>query len=183
MKIAIAGQMASGKTTLADKLQAELEDLDYRVARHSLAGKVKAIGKDLFRMVEKDSRLLQQIGMKMREIQPDIWIDYLNRKISQDLLEDKYDVAIVDDVRFINEAKFFHSQDWLVVRLNIQEDLQKSRLQRTYEDWEVHWNNRGDSSEQEVPQIPNETLWLDLESSDSDKVSETVLDELRHTNA
>jgi hypothetical protein len=107
----------------------------------------------------------------------------LNRKISQDLLEDKYDVAIVDDVRFINESKFFHSENWLVVRLNISEDLQKSRLQRTYEDWEVHWNNRGDSSEQEVPQIPMETLWLDLESVDSDSVAQTVFKELRYANA
>ena len=36
MKIAIAGQMASGKTTLAEQLQQELESLDYRVVRHSL---------------------------------------------------------------------------------------------------------------------------------------------------
>ena len=83
MKIAIAGQMASGKSTLANKMQEELISLDYRVERHSLATKVKEIGSNLFGMVEKDRKLLQQIGMKMREIRPDVWIDYMNRTSRQ----------------------------------------------------------------------------------------------------
>ena len=179
MKIAIAGKMASGKTTLADKLQAELEDLDFRVARHSLATKVKEIGRDLFGMKEKDRRLLQKIGMKMREINPDVWIDYLNRTINQDLLEDKYDVAIVDDVRFVNEAKVFKQDGWLIIRLNIEEELQKARLQRTYPDWEVHWDSRGDPSETEVIEIATDFLWLDIDVDDSDSVWNTVLQEIQ----
>ena len=179
MKIAIAGKMASGKTTLANKLQADLEDLDFRVAQHSLAAKVKEIARDLFGMEEKDRRLLQQIGMKMREINPDVWIDYLNRTINQDLLEDKYDIAIVDDVRFVNEAKVFKEDGWLIIRLNIEDELQKARLQRTYTDWEVHWESRGDPSETEVIEIPSESLWLDIDVDDSDSVWNTVIQEIQ----
>ena len=134
MKIAIAGQMASGKTTLAEQLQQELESLDYRVVRHSLGFKVKQIGSDLFGMTIKDRPLLQKIGMKMREIRPAVWIEYVNRSIEEDFAADKYDVAIVDDVRFINEANFFNENDWQVIRLRIDEELQQSRLQKTYED-------------------------------------------------
>ena len=178
MKIAIAGQMASGKTTLADQLQTELEDLDYRVARHSLASKVKQIGSDLFGMTEKDRPLLQKIGMKMREIRPAVWIEYVNRSIEKDLAADKYDVAIVDDVRFINEANFFNDNEWQVIRLRIDEDLQQARLQKTYEDWEVHWNNREDPSETEVIQIPDESLWMDIIAHDSDDALIHVLGNL-----
>lgn len=175
MKIAIAGQMASGKTTLANQLQQELEDLDYRVARHSLAFKVKQIGTDLFGMTEKDRPLLQKIGMKMREIRPEVWIEYVNRSIEEDLAADKYDVAIVDDVRFINEANFFHGEGWFTIRLNIEEALQQSRLQKTYEDWQVHWNNRDDPSETQVSQIPTESLSMDMMADDSDDTLVNVL--------
>ena len=71
MKIAIAGRMASGKTTLAN----HLVDMGYQ--KVSLAGKVKEIARDLFQMEEQDRPLLQQIGMKMREIRPSVWIDYI----------------------------------------------------------------------------------------------------------
>jgi hypothetical protein len=38
--------------------------------------------------------------------------------------------------------------------LDIDEDLQKSRLMRTYPDnWEIHWNARSDSSETELLSI------------------------------
>ena len=85
-------------------------------------------------MTEKDRPLLQKIGMKMREIRPAVWIEYVNRSIEKDLAADKYDVAIVDDVRFINEANFFNDNEWQVIRLRIDEDLQQARLQKTYED-------------------------------------------------
>ena len=175
MKIAIAGQMASGKTTLANNLQQELEDLDYRVARHSLGFKVKQIGTDLFGMTDKDRPLLQKIGMKMREIREEVWIEYVNRSIEEDLAADKYDVAIVDDVRFVNEAKFFHNQDWFTIRLNIGEELQQERLQKTYDNWEVHWDNRQDPSETEVAQIPSESLSMDMIADDSDNTLIHVL--------
>ena len=72
MKIAICGKMASGKTTLADWF---VDNHDF--LKISLAAKVKEIGVNLFGMKQKDRRLLQQIGMKMREIKEDVWIDYL----------------------------------------------------------------------------------------------------------
>lgn len=169
MKIAIAGRMASGKTTLAKALAKHWEGEIL-----SLGGKVKEVGKDLFGMVEKDRPLLQQIGMKMREIRPDVWIDYMNRTIDEDFAADKYDVAIVDDVRFINEAEKLSAQGWRIVRLHIEEDLQRERLERTYPDWEVHWDNRADPSETEVSQIPEDYIWLNIMASDSDAVFDAI---------
>lgn len=150
MKIAICGKMASGKTTLADWF---VEHHDFQ--KISLAAKVKSIGKDLFGMVHKDRRLLQKIGMKMREIREDVWIDYL--------INHEGDNLIVDDVRFINEAEKLKAAGWTILRINIDDDLQKSRLQTTYPaDWEVHWNSRGDSSEAQVDLIATELLDLEI---------------------
>ena len=149
MKIAVCGKMASGKTTLADWF---VEHHDFQ--KISLAAKVKSIAADLFGMVHKDRRLLQQIGMKMREIREDVWIDYL--------INHEGDNLIVDDVRFINEAEKLKAAGWTIVRINIDDELQKERLKVTYpDDWEVHWSSRGDSSEAQVDLIA--TTLLDLE--------------------
>ncbi len=152
MKIAVCGKMASGKTTLADWF---VEHHDFQ--KISLAAKVKSIAADLFGMVHKDRRLLQQIGMKMREIREDVWIDYL---INHD-----GDNLIVDDVRFINEAEKLKAAGWTILRINIDDELQKERLKVTYpDDWEVHWNSRGDSSEAQVDLIATDLLDLEIKA-------------------
>ena len=157
MKIAIAGRMASGKTTSAKALA---EHWDGEIL--SLGGKVKEVGKDLFGMVEKDRPLLQQIGMKMREIRPDVWIEYLDREAT------KRTCVVVDDCRFVNEARWFKDNGWLLVRLNIEEEVQKVRLQKTYpDDWEQHWNNRNDPSETQVSEIPSEWIHYELAGEQS----------------
>ena len=165
MKIAIAGRMASGKTTLAKALA---EHWDGEIL--SLGGKVKEVGKDLFGMVEKDRPLLQQIGMKMREIRPDVWIEYRDREAS------KRTSAVVDDCRFINEARWFKDNGWLLIRLNIEEEVQKVRLQKTYpDDWEQHWNNRNDPSETQVSEIPSEWVHYELAGEQSVDVLMQIL--------
>ena len=67
----------------------------------------------------------------------------------------------VDDVRFVNEAKRFKEEGWLLVKMDIGEDLQVERLKSTYADnWEMHVANRTDASELEVDEIPLD--WFDL---------------------
>jgi adenylate kinase family enzyme len=150
MKIAICGKMASGKTTMAEELSL------YGFRCLSLAGEVKRVGRELFGMKvgEKNRPLLQQIGMKMREIRESVWLEVLIQEA------EKYDLVVCDDVRFINEAKTLKENGWLLIKLDISDDLQKKRLQNTYpDDWESHWNNRSDPSEAEVNKIPLE--WFD----------------------
>ncbi len=151
MKIGICGKMASGKTTMAEHLTAS----ENPFVIISMAGEVKRVGRELFGMTKKDRPLLQQIGMKMREIRESVWLDAV-------ILQSKnHDFVVCDDVRFVNEAKNLKEDGWLLVKLDISEDLQKQRLQDTYGDeWKVHWNNRTDASEAEVNMIPLE--WFDL---------------------
>ena len=152
MKIGICGKMASGKTTLAEELS-HLEDYGFTII--SMAGEVKRVGRELFGMIKKDRPLLQQIGMKMREIRESVWLDAVINEAKH------HPDAVCDDVRFINEAKNLKDAGWLLVKLEIDDDLQKSRLKTTYgDDWEVHWNNRSDPSEAEVDKIPLD--WFDL---------------------
>ena len=106
-RIAICGLMASGKTYLADALN---QKLGYE--KFSLATGVKDLGRDVFLMEGKDRKLLQQIGMKMREIDTDVWINLLMRKVvlAQQDMKDMFLGShlelkvVVDDCRFVNEV-------------------------------------------------------------------------------
>ena len=142
VKIAICGPMASGKTWLAHKLCEELG-----LSKISLAAQVKVVARDLFFMdpEHKDRILLQEIGKKMRDIRPSVWVDYMLNS------ENAEDNCVCDDVRFVNEARKLSEEGFLIIMLDIDEELQKSRLMRAYPDnWEIHWNARSDSSETEL---------------------------------
>ena len=155
VKIAICGPMASGKTWLAHKLCEELG-----LSKISLAAQVKVVARDLFFMdpEHKDRILLQEIGKKMRDIRPSVWVDYMLNS------ENAQDNCVCDDVRFVNEARKLSKEGFLIIMLDIDEELQKSRLMRAYPDnWEIHWNARSDSSEtellsKEMQQYIDETL-------------------------
>tara|TARA_Y100000310_G_C20498710_1_gene722832 strand:+ start:331 stop:840 length:510 start_codon:yes stop_codon:yes gene_type:complete len=167
MKIAICGKMASGKTTVAQSLEG------FQVL--SLAGEVKRVGRELFGMKDKDRPLLQQIGMKMREIRASVWLDALIRESNK---QELYGYSVVcDDVRFINEANTLKADGWILIKLVITDDLQKQRLQNTYpDDWEVHWNNRTDASESEVDAIPLDLFDLVIPASNDGSTVKRVID-------
>ena len=93
MKIAIIGKICSGKTTTADILIGLNNDFQ----KLSFAGKVKNIAVDLFDMEKKDRKLLQQIGTYMREIDPDVWANYVVKQSK------KYNYVVIDDLRYKNE--------------------------------------------------------------------------------
>ena len=152
MKIAIVGIMAAGKTTLANLISDIVND---DVVKLSLAGQVKAIAKDLFKMQKKDRPLLQQIGMKMREIRHDVWLDYVIEEANN---YESQTHVVIDDVRFVNEATKLKENGWKIVRISVDKDTQLERLKATYDNWEVHWENRNNPSEAEVDLIPYELV-------------------------
>jgi len=167
MRIAICGKMASGKTTVAQSLEG------FQVL--SLAGEVKRVGRELFGMKDKNRPLLQQIGMKMREIRESVWLDALIRESNK---QELYGYSVVcDDVRFINEANTLKADGWILIKLVITDDLQKQRLQNTYpDDWEVHWNNRTDASESEVDAIPLDLFDLVIPAANDGSTVKRVID-------
>jgi dephospho-CoA kinase len=170
MKVAICGKMASGKTTVAEHLR---HIIGHRGGFEvlSMAGEVKRVGRELFRMQDKDRPLLQQIGMKMREIRESVWLDCLIRE------SEKHEMVVCDDVRFINEAKTLKEHGWILIKLDIDDNLQKERLQNTYpDDWVVHWNNRTDASETEVDAIPLDLFDLIIPASNDGSTVKSVLD-------
>ena len=144
LKIGIIGKMGSGKTTAAN----HLKTLNDEFIITSFASKIKQIAGELFNMKTKDRHLLQQIGTKMREIDNDVWINYVI-KTTKDI-----DFAIIDDVRFVNEMTALRKNGWYLIKLNISPKLQRQRLIYMYPDtWQSHLNKASHESETNMDTI------------------------------
>jgi adenylate kinase family enzyme len=162
MKIAITGKMCSGKSTLAQIIK----ETDSRFTIYSFGQKVKDVAKDLFNMKEKDRSLLTSIGTKMREIDYDVWVNYV---INQ--TKDKTH-CIVDDLRYQNEYEALHNNGYKIIQLVVDPAIQEERIKNVYpNNYQDHLNNRNHISER------NKFNWLSEDNllvlnSDEDKIVE-----------
>ena len=141
MKIAITGKMCSGKTTLCN----QFVSLEPRFEVFSFGKKIKDMASDLFGMnpLKKDRSLLISIGAKMREIDSEVWINYVLKQT-----ENK-EFCIIDDLRYQNEYEALAEHGFLIIQLNISRDLQEKRIKEVYPDnYEDHLKNINDLSEQ-----------------------------------
>lgn len=99
MIIGLGGGFCSGKTMVQDYLT-----LKHNVYQHNFATKLKQIAEDLFGMKEKDRTLLQDIGMAMRNIREDVWVDYV---MNHAKINSHINISI-GDVRYDNEINAIH---------------------------------------------------------------------------
>ena len=161
MKIAVTGKMCSGKTTLCNYLC----ELEPRFEIFSFGKKVKSVASDLFQMNPevKDRTLLTSIGQKMREIDPDVWVNY----VISECKDTEY--CLVDDLRYQNEYEALVNNGFKIIQLNISDELQEERIKIVYPDnYEDHLKNRNHSSEK------NTFQWLSVSNGVS--VSNRVID-------
>lgn len=162
MKIAITGKMCSGKSTLAQIIK----ETNSNYVIYSFGQKVKDVAKDLFNMKEKDRSLLTSIGSKMRDIDPEVWINYV---INQS--KDKSH-CIVDDLRYQNEYEALHRNGYKIIQLVVDPKVQEKRIKEVYPDnYQDHLDNRNHISE------INEFNWLSQDNvliinSEEDKIFE-----------
>lgn len=120
--VAIIGRMGSGKTTAAEVLSRQL-------GYHSIhfAGLLKEIAATLWGpSAQTDRRKLQELGVAVRLIEPDTWVDALMRR-EVDRPQRDYPV-VVDDCRFENEYWALAGRGFRFLRVEAAEDVRVNRL-------------------------------------------------------
>jgi hypothetical protein len=122
MILGLSGKMQSGKDTVALYLMKK-----YGFHRIAFADRLKELATNYFNWDgEKDDhgrKLLQDIGMKLREIRDDIWVDCVLRKVN-----DKKNIGknyVVTDVRFANEFKLLILSGAKIFRIERKLDRDK----------------------------------------------------------
>ena len=138
MKIAICGKICSGKSYIANYLHQK-----YNFKIYSFSMGVKKYAVELFDMKEKDRKLLQLLSRNMKEIDENVWINFLDKNLKT---TDQH--IVIDDLRFENEYHYLKKNDFILIKLNINSDLQKKRILDTYpNNFQNHLDNLEDSSE------------------------------------
>ena len=139
MKIAIAGKMCSGKSTISNKICV----LDERYKKYSFATKIKELAVELFNMNSKDRDLLISIGNKFRDIDPDVWVNYVIKQSKS------YNYCVIDDVRYQNEVDILLQNGWVIIKLDVNKDDQINRIHKLYpNNYKTHINNLDHFTEQ-----------------------------------
>lgn len=118
IKIALSGKMQSGKTTVAEYL-----DRTYGAALVSIAAQLKInllaadVNEDdlLYHKPPLVRELMQIYGQVMRDQDEDYWI----KKALADAESwgDTFDLVVIDDLRFRNEAEKLRDDGWTLVRI------------------------------------------------------------------
>jgi adenylate kinase family enzyme len=134
VKIAIAGSICSGKTTLAKMIAKKYSS--YHFHHISFATKIKSIVQELFHPDKKDRELLIEVGSNMRRIVPDVWINYVLYKTEHS----NHFSWIIDDLRFKNEFdKLKQSKDWKIIKIELSDDIREQRIRALYpDDFNIH---------------------------------------------
>jgi len=138
MKIAICGKMGSGKSYIADGLYKSClkknnPEQNYYV--YSFAEKVKILSKELFNKKYKDRECLIKLATKMREIVPDVWLNYTLNTIKNANKEN----IVIDDLRLTNEYERLVKDKWIIIKIEIDEEIRMKRLKNKYnDDFENH---------------------------------------------
>ena len=165
MKIAIIGKICSGKSTIANMF-IKLND---KFKKLSFAEKVKEIAKDLFDMNEKNRKLLQQIGTYMREIEPDVWANYIVKK------SNNYQFVVIDDLRYKNEYDILKKNGFKIIKLIISNKLQKNRIINTYKiNYENHLENLNHESELFSETIDNSDVDLIIDIDKEQNINQII---------
>lgn len=167
MKIALVGEMCAGKTTLSNNIIKWYKSkYDITLNKTSFAEKIYELAYQLFGMVEKDRKLLQDIGTKFREIDNNVWINYTVNKFK--------DNVIIDDGRYLNEIERLYHEGYIIIKINITKELQLKRLKKLYiYTWEKHLKNMYHSSETSISKIDKKYYDIELDAGDNN-LFETV---------
>lgn len=123
MNIGLIGKLGSGKTTAANYLASE-----YGYKRRSLADPMREIVKIVYpnMLGKSDPRyrpLMQKLGTDwFRSYDPDVWVNCLLARVELDIHR-----VVVDDVRFINEAKALRDRGWRLIYIDTSDEVRKQR--------------------------------------------------------
>ena len=117
-KVLINGRGGSGKDAFADYLVD-----NYGFKKIAFADGIYDIAHRYFGMEIKDRWILQEIGEKMREIDPLVWVKYAFKDAEQ------YDKVVISDCRRANEYAFGVKNDFLPIHIEADLDTRIKRLE------------------------------------------------------
>jgi len=72
----------------------------------------------------------QHIGQQLRQLDPDVWINYVFRDIEDYLYDNPYGDIIITDLRQVNEAERLRDEGFLIVKVVSRDDIRIQRMKQ-----------------------------------------------------
>jgi len=132
VNIGLIGKLGSGKTTAAKHIATE-----HGYKRYSLAAPMREIVRIVYPDIKgkDDPRyrpLMQKLGTDwFRSYDEAVWVNVL---LSRTSLETH--PVVVDDVRFVNEARILRDKGWKLIYINASDEVRKQRCTER----DGHWD-------------------------------------------
>lgn len=202
LKFALSGKIASGKTTtsksIARRTRGEVKVL-------SFAKRLKDIVSELFTREDdqyssmpfedyvlrdevsrenamgKQRKLLQDFGTKVREIDPNAWVNALDKQARE--CERNGVHIIVDDLRMPNEYAYCKHNGYILIRLEVSRQVQEKRIKRIYNNYEEHLSRLDHHTEVALDSYPFDyVIHTDNPSEINEKIGKIMLEVKKNQN-
>lgn len=158
-RIAFAGPMCSGKTTLASILRD-----DYFYTKVAFAGLLKQLAAQLYGVVEKNNegrKLLQELADDLKKWDPNLFTTHLLLSIEDYINDDLPHTGrrfVLDDLRFQHEFDALKKNGFTIIGVSCNEEVRQARIKKLYPDTDPA--RFGHVSEQEWKNM-NFDYWID----------------------
>jgi dephospho-CoA kinase len=130
LKLAIVGQMGSGKDTIAAMIKKEYEKrtIEYDIYTVALAEGIRnLIGEYLPSHIDSSSgranrNAMQTVGESLRKLDKDVWIDYAITEVGS------ADSIIITDCRLLHEAEVLRERGFTIIGIATTDSARMQRL-------------------------------------------------------
>lgn len=125
VQIALAGEMRSGKDTVAEYLK------KFNFKRYAFGDGIREVTKLLFPHEfdnGKPRKLLQDFGQEQVKRYKKVWIDYTFRKMLYDGIDPNEDNVVITDLRQQHEYEALVESGFMIVRVNAKPHVRKQRI-------------------------------------------------------
>lgn len=169
-KVGILGEIRSGKDTVAKMLVQEFKKVNCaRTDFYAFSTGIHEVIKMTMPELYSDGKprfALQHIGQSLREVKPDVWIDYLLNSSDYVFAELAGRNIIVTDVRQANEAKRLQEEGYTIIKVTASQEARMARAEAEGDNFDsAMFNHETEKSVHECPfdyLIDNSSTLFDL---------------------